>query len=107
MHPPTTSATASPLTRQGQEGRTAFLARLAEMTPKQRVEAARRGDFDRAQRALWVATYPDEEDGREPLDELNKLSPFAIRNLFQLGMDEHTSLNRGVAITEMSDAPMA
>lgn len=45
-----------------------------------------------------LATYPDEEDGREPLDELNKLSPFAIRNLFQLGMDEHTSLNRGVAI---------
>lgn len=38
----------------------AFLARLAEMTPKQRIEAARRGAFDRAQRALWVATYPEE-----------------------------------------------
>lgn len=60
MHPTTTGTTSSPLTRPGEEGRTAFLARLAEMTSKQRVAAARRGAFNRAQRALWVASYPDE-----------------------------------------------
>ncbi len=60
MHPPTASPTALPTTSDGEEGRTAFLARLAEMTPKQRLGAVRRGVFNRAQRALWVATYPDE-----------------------------------------------
>jgi hypothetical protein len=60
MHPPAASATALPTTRDGEEGRTAFLARLAAMTPRQRIDAARRGDFDRVQRGLWVATYPDE-----------------------------------------------
>jgi hypothetical protein len=49
-----------PGTSDGEEGRTAFLARLAEMTPQQRIDGARRGDFNRAQRGLWVASYPDE-----------------------------------------------
>jgi hypothetical protein len=30
------------------------------MTPGQRIDAARRGDFDRTERALWVSAYPDE-----------------------------------------------
>jgi hypothetical protein len=42
------------------EGQPAFLARLAEMNPKQRVEAAHRGIFDRAERAIWASAYPDE-----------------------------------------------
>jgi hypothetical protein len=60
MHPPTASPTARSTTSVGEEGRTAFLLRLAEMSSQQRIEAARRGVFNRAQRALWVAAYPDE-----------------------------------------------
>jgi hypothetical protein len=51
---------ALPRVGAGGEGRTAFLARLARMGPRQRVEAARRGAFDRSQRAIWAAVYPDE-----------------------------------------------
>jgi hypothetical protein len=60
MQPPTASPTAAPTRSAGEESRTAFLSRLAEMTPQQRIDAARRGAFNRAQRALWVATYADE-----------------------------------------------
>jgi hypothetical protein len=34
--------------------------RLASMTPEERKRAARRGEFSRAERALWAATYPEE-----------------------------------------------
>lgn len=37
----------------------AFLARLARMSPEQRVEAYRYR-FTERQRAVWVARYPDE-----------------------------------------------
>jgi hypothetical protein len=30
------------------------------MSPKQRVDAAHRGDFNRTQRAIWASAYPDE-----------------------------------------------
>jgi hypothetical protein len=42
------------------EGQPAFLARLAQMSPKQRLDSARRGDFDRAERAIWASAYADE-----------------------------------------------
>jgi hypothetical protein len=42
------------------EGHPAFLARLAEMSPKQRLDAARRGGFDRTERAIWASAYPEE-----------------------------------------------
>jgi hypothetical protein len=60
MHPPTASPIAATRTSEGEEGRRAFLSRLAEMTPLQRIDAARHGDFDRTERALWVSVYPDE-----------------------------------------------
>jgi hypothetical protein len=60
MHPPTASPTALTRTSRGEEGRRAFLSRLAEMTAEQRIDAARRGDFDRTDRVLWISAYPDE-----------------------------------------------
>jgi Ser/Thr protein kinase RdoA (MazF antagonist) len=44
----------------GAEGHSAFLADLAEMSSKQRLDAARRGAFDRTERAIWASAYPDE-----------------------------------------------
>lgn len=50
---------AMPVGRAG-EGHPAFLARLAAMSSKQRLDAARRGVFDRTERAIWASAYPDE-----------------------------------------------
>lgn len=38
----------------------AFVARLAGMSPRQRVEASRNGEFTRHERAVWACRYPDE-----------------------------------------------
>lgn len=38
----------------------AFVARLARMRPRQRIEASRDGRFTRHQRAIWACRYPDE-----------------------------------------------
>ncbi len=48
--------------REGQRrsGGADFLARLESMSPRQRLRAARGGEFSRSERALWAATYPDE-----------------------------------------------
>jgi hypothetical protein len=59
MKPPT-AAPPDPAASSRQDGRTAFLADLARMTPKQRLAAARCGTFNRAQRALWASIYPDD-----------------------------------------------
>ena len=40
--------------------RDAFLARLARMSKEERVRAARSGGFDRWQRSLWAARFPEE-----------------------------------------------
>lgn len=40
--------------------REAFLARLARMSREERVRAARHGGFDRWQRSLWAARFPEE-----------------------------------------------
>ena len=37
-----------------------FAARLARMSPGQRIEASRRGGFTRHERAVWACRYPDE-----------------------------------------------
>jgi hypothetical protein len=60
MKPPAAGALSAPATTPRQEGHAAFLARLAAMSPEQRVEAARSGALDRGQRALWASVYPDE-----------------------------------------------
>ena len=38
----------------------AFVARLARMSPRQRIEASRNGSFSRHERAVWACRYPDE-----------------------------------------------
>jgi hypothetical protein len=38
----------------------AFVARLAQMSPRQRIEAARNGGFTRHERAVWACRYPNE-----------------------------------------------
>jgi hypothetical protein len=38
----------------------AFVARLARMSSRQRIEASRNGGFTRHQRTLWACRYPDE-----------------------------------------------
>lgn len=38
----------------------AFAARLARMSPRQRIEASRSGAFNRHERAVWACRYPDE-----------------------------------------------
>lgn len=38
----------------------AFGARLARMSPRQRIEASRNGGFTRHERAVWACRYPDE-----------------------------------------------
>lgn len=38
----------------------AFSARLARMSPRQRIEASRNGEFTRHERAVWACRYPDE-----------------------------------------------
>ena len=53
-------ANAAAMPAGGVEGHPAFLARLAGMSPQQRLEAARRGVFDRTERAIWASAYPDE-----------------------------------------------
>jgi hypothetical protein len=60
MKPPGAGAVSAPATNPRQEGHAAFLALLADMSPQQRVHAARSGAFDRSQRALWASTYPDD-----------------------------------------------
>ena len=38
----------------------AFVARLAQMSPRQRIEASRKGGFTRHERAVWACRYPHE-----------------------------------------------
>lgn len=38
----------------------AFNARLARMSPRQRIKASRNGGFTRHERAVWACRYPDE-----------------------------------------------
>lgn len=40
--------------------REASLSRLARMSKEERIRAARHGGFDRWQRSLWAARYPEE-----------------------------------------------
>ncbi len=40
--------------------REAFLARLARMSREERLRAARHGGFDRWERSLWAARYPED-----------------------------------------------
>jgi len=60
MTPPTSTTPTADRAAAGGEGRTAFLTRIASMSSKQRLDAARSGSFDRSQRALWALAYPEE-----------------------------------------------
>lgn len=44
---------------------------------------------------LSLATFPDETEGVLALEQLSAMSPFAIRNIFELADDEYESLYRG------------
>lgn len=43
-----------------QEASAQFLARLAQMSPAERLYASRQGHFTHTQRLLWVTHYPEE-----------------------------------------------
>lgn len=57
---PAEPSAAPPIPLTGQRRRRAFLRRLERMSPEQRLRAARKGRFTRAERALWAARYPEE-----------------------------------------------
>jgi hypothetical protein len=61
MKPPSGAAASKKrLSEPGAEGSAAFIARLDSMGAARRLRAARKGEFSRAERALWVARYPQE-----------------------------------------------
>ena len=62
---------------------------LPRVTAISAPRALRRSTADPRVREL--TSYPPEDEGREALKQLQQLSPFAIRNLYQLGLDEMTS----------------
>lgn len=57
--PPTPSSNGKPLGIAASADN-AFVARLARMSPRQRIEASRNGGFTRHERAAWASRYPDE-----------------------------------------------
>lgn len=44
------------------------------------------------------SAYPEAPEGKLALAELGSLSPFSVRNLYQLGRDEEVSIQRGVDV---------
>jgi hypothetical protein len=58
--PPGRIADSKRLREPAPKGSAAFIARLDAMGAKRRLRAARQGEFTRAERALWVARFPQE-----------------------------------------------